>query len=383
MNCDKLFETIDTLEDEYCQFLIDICNIESPTDYKQGVDAVGKYFIKKAESKGWHVEVQNQLVSGDCVCITLNPSSKSQSVCFSGHMDTVHPIGSFGSVPTKLDGDIIYGPGVTDCKGGIVASFMAMDALSRLGFSSRPIKLILQSDEENGSRFSNKSTVRFMAEQAKNCLIFLNTEPCVTGRVCIATKGIRKYSFLVTGKSVHSGSCYNGASAIAECARKIIELEKYKDEETITCNCGLISGGVAENIVPDKCVFTADFRFKSEKQSKIVEKIAKDVAQKSFIENTSCTLTQNSWRHCMEKNEKSLVLVEKINEIFKEVGLTELREREDNGGSDAADMSFMGIPCLDGLGVLGGRIHSREEYMYKSSLKDSAKRLASIAYLIK
>lgn len=80
-----------------------------------------------------------------------------------------------------------------------------------------------------------------------------------------------------------------------------------------TCNCGLISGGVAENIVPDKCVFTADFRFKSEKQSKIVEKIAKDVAQKSFIENTSCTLT----------------------------------------------------------------------HMYKSSLKDSAKRLASIAYLIK
>ena len=192
MSVEKLFETIEILEQEYLKFLVDVCDIESPTDYKEGVDNVGKYFIEKAKEKGWQVEIQNQPISGNCVCITLNPDAKGQAVCFSGHMDTVHPVGSFGEKPTKIDGEIIYGPGVTDCKGGIVAGFMAMDALERCGFKDRPIKLILQSDEENGSRFSGKSTISFMVEKAKGSIAFLNAEPFYDGKICIATKGIKK-----------------------------------------------------------------------------------------------------------------------------------------------------------------------------------------------
>lgn len=38
MKCEKLFQTIESLNEEYLQFLTDICNIESPTEYKEGVD---------------------------------------------------------------------------------------------------------------------------------------------------------------------------------------------------------------------------------------------------------------------------------------------------------------------------------------------------------
>ena len=126
MVCYELFKVIDSLEEKYIQVLVDVCNIESPTDCKKGVDAVGEYFTNMANEKGWSVEVNKQEIAGDCICITLNPNASGKPVCFSGHMDTVHPIGSFGEIPTKIDGDIIYGPGVADCKGGIVASFMAM-----------------------------------------------------------------------------------------------------------------------------------------------------------------------------------------------------------------------------------------------------------------
>ncbi len=37
-----------------------------------------------------------------------------------------------------LEGERMYGPSVTDCKGGIVASFLAAEALSRCGFEDRP-----------------------------------------------------------------------------------------------------------------------------------------------------------------------------------------------------------------------------------------------------
>ena len=43
-------------------------------------------------------------------------------------------------------------------------------------------------------------------------------------------------------------------------------------------------------------------------------------------------------------------------------------------------ISSVGIPCLDGLGTSGGKIHSPDEFGFLESLKASAKRLAAIAY---
>ena len=42
MECEKLFKEIDKMQDEYLDILEEVCNIESPTDYKSGVDAVGR-----------------------------------------------------------------------------------------------------------------------------------------------------------------------------------------------------------------------------------------------------------------------------------------------------------------------------------------------------
>lgn len=382
MRCDKLFQIIDSLNEEYIQFLTDICNIDSPTDYKEGVDRVGKYISDKAIQKGWLVEKQSQEVSGDCICITMNPDAAEAPVCFSGHMDTVHPVGSFGDVPVHSDDEKIYGPGVIDCKGGLAASFMAMDALEKCGFNNRPVKLILQSDEENGGRNSNKTTVKYMAEKAKGCVAFLNTEPYTKGGLVITRKGISKYKFEVTGKSAHASRCYMGASAICEAAQKIIRLEQYKDKDSITCNCGLISGGVAENTVPEKCTFTADFRFNNEEERKEVQKIASEIAQTSFVEGTSCNLILASFRDAMCETRKNLELFQKIKKIYNENNLDDIDLIRSNGASDASDLTQMGVTCLDGFGTEGGNLHGLGEFAYIKSLAQSAKRLASVAFCI-
>lgn len=374
-----IFARIDELENEYVDFWADICNIESPTEYKEGVDNVGKYIIEKAKKRGWQIEVQRQAISGDAVCITMNSTSSNAPVCFSAHMDTVHPIGFFGEVPVKIEDGKIYGPGVVDCKGGIASSFMAMVALEDVGFNKRPVKLILQSDEENSSRNSNKSTVDFMVEKSRDAVAFLNCEGYTTGDVILERKGIRKYRFEITGKAVHACRPYDGISAIREAAHKIIELEKLKDENGITCNCGLINGGTAENTVPEKCTFTADIRFKTKEQMQEADRLVNELSQKSFVEGTSCDLTLVSWRHAMELTEKNVELLDKVNAIFVRNGINAHKANLSNGGSDAADTTFHGIPTIDNLGTRGGYIHSIREYAYIESLKESAKMLAIIA----
>ncbi len=375
-SCNKLFDRIDALQQEYITFWEEFCSIESPTDNKAGVDAAGEYIVGKAKAHGWKIEKQEQAVAGDCLCITMNPNAKGAPVCLSGHLDTVHPVGLFGTPAVKKDNQKIYGPGVADCKGGIVAAFMAMAAMETEGFTARPIKLILQSDEETSSAESEKTTVEYMCECARGAVAFLNCEPHVARTAVLQRKGIAKYTFKITGKAAHAGNCYDGISAIAEAAHKILELEKYKDKEGITFNCGIVSGGTKINTVPEQCLFQVDCRFASEVQLSEIKEIIRETADTAYIEGTTCEVVLESLRSAMELTDTNLQLLEKANAIFKENQLPTLTCRATGGGSDAAYTTRCGIPTLDSLGVEFENIHSRSECAVLASLAESAKRLA-------
>lgn len=382
MQCEKLFNEIDKLSDKYIKVWEDVCTIESPTNYKEGVDKVGDYFIAMAKEQGLEVEVFAQPVSGNAVCITMNPDAKNASVCFSGHMDTVHEIGFFGNQPVKKDEKNIYGPAVTDCKGGTVASLMAMEALKNCGFTDRPVKLILQSDEETSSKGSEKKTVEFMCEKAEGAAAFLNAEGSRKGLATMTRKGIIRYDFKVKGKAVHSSECYDGASAVVEAAHKIIELEKWKDRDGITCNCIVTKGGTVANTVPEECVFMADIRYSTSEEFEQVKKAVAEIAATNVIEGCSCEVKEASFRPAMVKSDKNDALLAEINKIFKANGLTELKAASATGGSDASYITDAGIPCVDDMGVRGYNIHSINEYAELDSLAETAKRLASVAYCI-
>lgn len=382
-DCKQLFDTIDGLYGEFVKIWEDVCNIESPTEYKEGVDAVGRYFINYAENQGWDVEIFEQTVSGNPVCITMNSDADKSFVTLSGHIDTVHPVGSFGIPAVTMDEKYIYGPGVTDCKGGTVAALMAMTALKQIGFNSRPVRLILQTDEEDSSLPSNGETVDYMCRKAEGSRAFLNCESIRGDTLVLWRKGICRYRFEISGKSIHASRCAEGgASAITEAAHKILRLEKMKDRDGITCNCGLINGGTAPNTVPDNCAFIAEIRFNSNEEWQTAEKEIYSVAEKSFVEGTKCKVIKVSSRPSMDKSERNFELLDELNEIYAECSLPVLTARQSLGGSDAAQVTCSGIPCVDSIGVAGDKIHTPEEYAVLSSLTEAAKRLAAVCAYI-
>lgn len=380
MKCDKIFETIDSLEKTYISFWEDVCNIESPTNDKAGVDAVGNYFEKAAKERGWRIERFPQSVAGDVLCITMNADSDAAPLTLSGHMDTVHPHGLFGYPPVRIDGEKIYGPGVTDCKGGIVAAFLCMDALDRCGFNARPVRLLLQSDEEGGSGASQKATINYMCEKASDSVAFLNLEGYNVGKVCVQRKGIVTFKFAVTGKEAHSSMCATlGANAIAAAAKKIIDMEKLKDKHGLTCNVGVIKGGSVPNTVAGYCEFYANVRFANAEQLAWVREYAKEIADREDVPGCTCTLTESGSRLAMERVERNLALVGTMNRAFAENGLPTLEPNFNLGGSDAAEITAAGIPCVDSIGTSGASIHSVHEYGWLSSLCEAAKRMAAVA----
>ena len=375
---EKLFDAVDRLNSQFVSFWLNLANTESPTDYKKGIDAAGKMFTDYAAMRNWHVEVVPREVAGDTVCITLNHKSQERPITLSGHLDTVHPLGSFGNPAAKIKNGVICGPGVMDCKGGTVAALLAMTALDKTGFTARPIQLILQTDEEESSMPSNKATIAYMCKKAENSLAFLNCESIRGNTAVLWRKGICRYEFSVTGKTIHASRCTEGASAVREAAYKIIELEKMKDADGVTCNCGMIEGGTAANTVPENCRFIAEIRFNNNEEWKKAEETVYKIAQTAFVNGTSCTVSKQCSRPAMEKTERNFELLKRMNEIYRKTGLPILTPRQSLGGSDAAEITCAGIPCVDSIGVAGDKIHTREEYAIVSSLAEAAKRIAAV-----
>ncbi|MBQ7822042.1 MAG: M20/M25/M40 family metallo-hydrolase, partial [Clostridia bacterium] len=373
--CDRIFERIDELNDEFVGFWEKVCNIESPTVYKEGVDRVSKCFIDVAEARGWKVEVLRQEVSGDCVCITMNSDSNARPVSTCAHIDTVHPVGSFGSPAVRIEGDRIYGPGVTDCKGGAVAALYAMCALDDCGFDARPVMLLLQSDEEMNSIPSGKATINYICEKAKNSIAHLNCESSRIGEysAVLSRKGICRHHVEIKGKAAHASKCGLGASAIEEAAHIILDFEKYKDTGSLTFNCGTIHGGSAENTVPDFCSFSVEFRFHNNDEYERGMEILKRATSTSRVEGTEITLISKGVRPAMENSERNYELLDKMNAIYAENGLPTLIARASLGGSDAAETTVAGIPCVDSIAVAGDLIHTVGEYAMIPTLAETAK----------
>jgi glutamate carboxypeptidase len=76
--------------------------------------------------------------------------------------------------------------------------------------------------------------------------------------------------------------------------------------------------------------------------------------------------------------QRNLDLLDKINAILSREGMPTLTAKQRYSGSDAADVTAAGIPCLDSMGPSGGGAHSKNEFAWIDSLSETVKQLAVI-----
>lgn len=373
----KVVKTIDENSSKYLDFLKDICSFETNSADKKSINAMLDFITAYEADRGYEIKRKEFSKAGDVICLDYCCNGNKR-ICISAHGDTVYNKGDFGYPPVRIEGDYIYGPGVSDCKGGIAVGLLAMAALKENGFRATDIRLLIQSDEEVSSCLSNKGTISYIAECAKDSIAFLNLETKRKGKLVTERKGIVTARFDITGKKVHSKDVSLGVNAISEASFKIAELSKVKLKDTISFNCGIVNGGTASNVVPDECSFTAEARFVSENEYDIVINYFKELADKTFIDGAKTELVILNERVPMEYKEQNMELFEKVNRISEDYGFGTITPVSSPGGSDASDISKAGIPVVDGLGIEGGKYHSTEEYAKIKSLGESAEFLSAV-----
>ena len=375
--CTSVFESIDRLARAYADFLERLCEIESKSDNKEGVDRVCDSIVREGGKLGFTTRVCPQERAGNVASLTCDAGGEAPLFCLSAHMDTVFRKGAFGYPAVRRDGDILRGPGVMDCKGGIAVALLVMAAMKEAGCADRSLRLIVMSEEEIQCLLSGGKTLEFLRAEAKGAEAFFNLEGREPGRITTARKGIIRACMTVRGRAAHAGDYFEGASAIRAAAYKIVALEQKSVRDGITYNCGMIEGGTAMNVIPDECRVKIDVRIRSEEEYRSAMAVLESVAAKEDVPGTAASVEVISSRIPMERTEANVRLFCHIAEVCRAYGFGEMRENASNGGSDAAYTTQMGIPTVDDLGVIGDNYHSLQEWCSLSSIAESAKIIAA------
>jgi acetylornithine deacetylase len=164
------------------------------------------------------------------------------ALVFSTHLDTVPPY-----IPLSEDGESIHGRGSCDAKGLAAAMVAAAERLAERG--ERRIGLLFVVGEENGSDGALAA-----ADLGPRGRFLINGEP-TENRLSIGQKGTLRVDLQATGRAAHSAYPDEGVSAIAallDTIDRIRRLPLPRDPllGQSTLNLGLISGGVAPNVIP-------------------------------------------------------------------------------------------------------------------------------------
>jgi len=350
-----------------------LVNIDSNSYDKEGTDAVADLITQWLEQDGITVIRHQRPDSGDILEAHLGGTGQGH-VLLMGHRDTVFPTGTVAGRGYTQQDNIGFGPGVADMKSGLVMNCFVMRALSRLPTCPLPVRALFTADEEIGSPDGRA----FIEAAAQGARVALNVEPGrVSGNVVTGRKGGAGFLINVTGKAAHSGVSHaDGASAIETLARKIIKLHALTDYEAgITTNVGTITGGVSRNTVAPFASAQLDTRFVTTAQRDQLYKAIEAIIAEPDVPGTLATIEQTSEFYPLEARMSS-ALFELYQVQAKAIGFAV--DGEFTGGcSDAGWTASLGIPTLCGLGPVGAKMHTDEEYCLLDTLVPRTQALAS------
>lgn len=372
---EDVFAYIDDHKAQMMDLWQDLVNQDSPASYREGVDLVAKRVFKELEEAGASTRWDEE---GKALIAEI-PGDSRAPVLLLGHMDTVFPVGEAARRPFTVEGSRVTGPGALDMKGGVAVMLSALKALHSAGFSGRPLKVILVSDEEiahNGS----KATVMLQRE-ARGCAACFN---CETGyednSLVIGRKGGVVFKAAVHGIAAHAGNNpRQGRSAIWEMAKKIDDIQNMTDRDKgITFNVGTIKGGTVSNAIPDYCEVEGDIRFQDPDISPLVKEELLKVLNHTYIEGTKTELLlYHEGMLPMKMTEENRKLFEFVKKTGEENGIP-VSEGKLVGGSDSGYVVYAGVPTVCAMGVKGRFNHTRDEYALKDSLFERAKLLGAV-----
>ena len=236
---------------------------------------VGQFLHGELLRRGFQAE-KIPVEGARCNLFAICPEQAHPEVVFSTHMDTVPPF-----IASSEDATRVYGRGSCDAKGIIAVQVSAAERLRQEGIHVGLLFLVGEERDSLGAKMAN--------QRPPGSKFLVNGEP-TENRVAVASKGALRAEVIAHGRMAHSAYPELGESAIDKLLAALQRLRAMKlpTEDGVgpcTLNIGVIEGGRAPNVIPDKARAQLLYRLVGSSEHLKGEIIATvgDLAQVEFV----------------------------------------------------------------------------------------------------
>ncbi len=231
-----------------------VCDIESVSDNEGPLaDA-----IEAALRARPHLAVERD---GDAV-VARTMLGRPQRVVIAGHIDTV-PVAA--NLPTRRVGDLLFGRGTSDMKGGVA---VALKLAATVPEPVRDVTYVFYDHEEVEARRNGLGRIAASNPEWLEGDFAILMEPS-NAAVEGGCNGTMRVEIVCRGKAAHSARPWMGRNAIHAAGEVLARLDAYTAAQVEVdglvyregLNAVAISGGIAGNVIPDRCVVAVNYRF--------------------------------------------------------------------------------------------------------------------------
>ncbi len=187
---------------------------------------------------------------------------RPERVVIAGHLDTVP---ANANVPSRLDGEVLWGLGSCDMKGGVA---IALRLAANVPAPTRDVTFVFYEAEEIEHEFNGLGRVARERPEllAADFAILMEPTDAIVEAGC---QGTLRVDVITRGERAHSARSWKGSNAVHAAAEILNRLTDYTAREVEIdgllyregMNAVGISGGVAGNVVPDEARVSVNYRF--------------------------------------------------------------------------------------------------------------------------
>ena len=362
---------------------VSLCETDSPSKKEGRLAACLKEIMTGLDADLVIEDDSASRTGADCgnLLVRFNGTLDRQPIFFNCHMDTVEPgigvkVRRLGDTFTSA-GDTILG---ADDKSGIAIIIEAMQILQEKKIPYGPVECIFTTCEEAG--LLGAKSLNFPDMQAE---IGYALDTTGSDRVVIGAPAANKLIIEIAGIAAHAGlEPEKGINAIQLGAQAIAGLQLGRLDQESTANIGLISGGTARNIVPDKVIIQGEVRSHAENRLAAYTEDIRKIFEQTVQEWTDPKRKGVNPRLTFSvQKDYPVMLLRDTDPVLERIAraAAALNRKLDyvvaGGGSDANIFCNQGKPCaIVGTGMTNA--HSTEESIDLADMVRTADLVLSI-----
>ena len=356
--------------------LRDLVTTESGSTDHEGVATLMTYLDKRLRALDARVDRVASATGGPDLVRGVFTGNGALKVMLIAHADTVYDRGILAKEPYHQQGNLLYGPGIADDKGGIAVILHALALLKARGWNDyATVTVLFNPDEEIGSPGSGETIATLAAQHD----VVLSFEPSPAKAVIehegvlLSAAGTSQVRMTVQGLSAHAGAApEQGRNALVELAHQVVQTKDVAaGVPGAQLNWTTANAGTARNQIPERAEAGGDVRvMQADSNDRLLAALQAKVKESPLVPDTITTVTLEPLRPIYVAGERGRALADLARAIYGELdGRQLLMHPTTNGGTDAGFAGRSGkAAVLEGLGLAGWGYHARNEYIEVDSI---------------